>query len=174
MEFFSVAQHTSSKMFHKNKFVNNKTIYCLILRQAFGLFQIVQRWVTWRFLDECDLFAPQASVCLARASWVWRRAPCLICWPGPSPGTSSAWRVGSRLYECSCGWATRGTWRSSWTWSGWKRKVISRLEKHLPPSGRTPTNTCLQLSVLFQNVFISVFIKALHSLFSVGLVGRSF
>ncbi len=119
--FFNVAQNTSSKIFHKNTFVNNKTKYL----DHFWLSNVNSYDISWT--NAIVLSALQVSVCLARASWVWRRAPCLICWLGPSPGTSSVWRVESRLYACSCGWTTRWTWRSSWTWSGWKRKVISLL-----------------------------------------------
>lgn len=155
-----IAQNTLSKTLHKNRFVDDKTINCKML---FGHFQVVQHeWnmLTWRFLDGYDCLCLQASVCLERAFWVWRRALCLICWPGPSPGISSAWRGESRLYACSYGWATRATWRNSWTWNGWKRKVTSPLKASAAVWPHT--KTCLQLSVLFQNVFISLFIKVLQ------------
>lgn len=115
------AQNALSKTFRKKRFVNEKTLNCEML------FGHLHEWnmLTWRFLDRYNCLCLQASVCLGRAFWVWRRALCLICWPGPSPGISSAWRGESRSYACSYGWATRATWRNSWTWNGWKRKVTS-------------------------------------------------
>lgn len=73
-----------------------------------------------------SLSSNQASVCLGRLSWVWLRVLSQTCWPGPNPGTSSAWRAESPSSACSSGSRTHTVWRNSWTWNAWRRKVCSR------------------------------------------------
>lgn len=95
-----------------------RKLRCCLL--PFSLVSIVKLFIFWngsqKFLP-LSMLPNQANVCLGRLSLVWLKVLSQTCWPGPNPGTSSAWRAESPSSVCSSGFRIHIVWRNSWTWN---------------------------------------------------------